>query len=337
MKTVFTLAASFLTESGHDRAYHESLQKAFQGLGYRVFTFIPHACQVKNLGPQWVRFFRAPSYRFLDYLRLLRRNDAQILFLESFSLREFSFLVSILLFRRSWELWLVFRDGFENAPRKQKAYAWITRLLRGRARYFSDSSLVIRTLAPLFKQPMTLLPIPHTAHLPPRTTPNPKICLWVPGKLRAEKGLESILAFCKSKDPALQQMKLCIESNELFRQQLNIEIEWIPSNLSRGDYLKQFHRTDALLLPYDPALFRSRTSGPFVEAIGMDKSVFTRSGSWLAHELLQYGLTEWILDWEARSAPSALLRGLNSNKAVQMSAAYRGFHTEESFQQHLFN
>ena len=331
MKTIFTLSTSFIKEVGHDRAYHESLQNAFQSLGYRVFTFIPIACQATNLPANWIRFFRRS--RLLDYLRLLKR-DVDILFIESYSLSElFALLIALLIRRPRLALWQVVRDA-----RRQRAHALLAHLLRwtlrGRYHLFSDSALVIRA----FKQPMTLLPIPHT---PPPGIPRPssKLSLWLPGAPRAEKGLAQLRTFCLSKDPALRQMKLFLSPNPLFDMPLDMEMQWVPTALSREDYCQLLHEVDILLFPYDPILYASRTSGPFVEAIALNKCVFTRDGSWLAHELRQHDLNECILDWDAPSAPSQLLAVFQDEavreKRAEMHRAYKVFHNEATFREVL--
>ncbi len=331
MKTVFTISTSFLTEVGHDRAYHTSLQNAFQNLGYRVFTFIPLACRATNLPPNWISFFRRS--RLLDYLRLLKR-DVDILFLESYGLSElFALFIALLIRRRHLALWQVIRDS-----RRSRTHALMSHLLRwtlrGNYHLFSDSALVIRA----FKQPMTLLPIPHTP-LPGTTRSSDKVSLWLPGAPRAEKGLQQLHTFCRSKDPTLRQMKLFLSPTPLFDTPLDIEIQWVPTALSRKDYCQLFHEVDILLFPYDPLLYATRTSGPFVEAITLNKCVFTRNGSWLAHELRQHDLSECILDWDAPLAPTQMLAVFYDEtvreKRAKMYRAYKEFHNEETFQKSL--
>ncbi len=53
-----------------------------------------------------------------------------------------------------------------------------------------------------------------------------------------------------------------------------------------------------ILLPYDPIVYQSSTSGIFVEVIIAGKLPLVKEGSWLSHELKKFNLPELIVDWQ---------------------------------------
>ena len=58
---------------------------------------------------------------------------------------------------------------------------------------------------------------------------------------------------------------------------------------SRSDYFRLLESSDAVLLAYDPARYRLRTSHILVEALGAGRPVITTGGTWMEEELSRWG------------------------------------------------
>jgi len=104
--------------------------------------------------------------------------------------------------------------------------------------------------------------------------------------------------------------------------------------LKREEYVAQLAKSDIILLPYDPVAYYARTSGLFVEAICAGKVVFTREGSWLAHELHRYDLHELITDFASLEHMISIAQDAEVlKKLARMQQAYQKFHSVENFAQ----
>lgn len=358
MKRVIAADPYFFNERGHHHSYHSAVQQSFRGLGYHVETIIPFVCQVPELdGAEWIRFFHHSHWRYLrsflhffDYVRLFKRMrresfEKTIFFLESYSLLDLSGLLFVVLLMKNKQLefWQVIRNGLEESSRKKAVYVWIAKgflfLLKNRYRLLSDSEVIVQSFQACLKCSVSLLPIPHTPSgvQAIHVSRHKKIRLWAAGEPRLDKGILELKKFCSMQNSNLSNMELWLESSRFFERshRVNLDIHWVSSRLSREEYLRTLMSVDALLSPYDPVLFASRTSGPFVEAICAGKLVFVRDGSWLARELRRFGLVECVLNWDDPLSPSFLTQAFYSEetqkKRYHMQQAYLDFHNIESF------
>lgn len=354
-----SLAPYFLNEGGHYHAYHQALQEAMEKYGYVTATYIPHECEVEGLNQKWVRHFhyvannrlllairKFPEYfRLFYWLRSNKTRASQILFLESYGVSDMpSILLAVyLLGTKRIHLWHVFREGWEHQSKKRRVHMLFSKLLawRLKERYsiFSDSTLIINSLSPYQKNTITLLPIPHIPKYTFRkdNIKQDRVVLWFPGSPRADKGIDEVIKFCKKQDPTLEKFELRIVKDPAFVNiATKLKIDFFPCHLGRDEYLLNLSTADAALFPYDPWIYSSRTSGPFVEAICAGKIVFVKAGSWLANELTMHDLTECILDWDADDLPSRMLELLNDpsikSKFETMQSCYREFHSQATFE-----
>src|SRR3989344_6122135 len=96
---------------------------------------------------------------------------------------------------------------------------------------------------------------------------------------------------------------------------------------------------DIILLPYDPSIYRSGTSGVFVEAIIAGKIPVVKEGSWLSYELKRFSLEELVIDWEKKNLYEYFC-SLPKNKEVlqkleKMRIEYRKFHSIRTYQKQI--
>jgi glycosyltransferase involved in cell wall biosynthesis len=63
------------------------------------------------------------------------------------------------------------------------------------------------------------------------------------------------------------------------------EITLVQGALQSGEYENLLASVDVVLLPYEPRMYSSATSGLFVDALALGKPVLVPSGTWMADEL----------------------------------------------------
>ncbi len=102
--------------------------------------------------------------------------------------------------------------------------------------------------------------------------------------------------------------------------------------LDRSEYAAALGRADIVMLPYDSAAYRDRTSGIFVEAIGLSKIVIAPAATWMGRELDRMGLYPGYRD-ESSDGILKHLCGAISRRAelgVQTAAVAPGWRREHS-------
>lgn len=178
---------------------------------------------------------------------------------------------------------------------------------RGAVRFATDSAELAKEYAAFAKRPFEVLPIPHTIHQAPNVQlpeipakDSRKIRVVYMGDAREEKGFELLPAVVRAcvGDPSMASVefvfqafisshyhqKMAVVIDELAKLKLS-QVYLVKSPLSPDGYQSLLASADLVLLPYDAATYRARTSGPFVEAICADKPVVIPSKSWMSTQL----------------------------------------------------
>jgi glycosyltransferase involved in cell wall biosynthesis len=232
----------------------------------------------------------------------------------------------------------------------------------GCVRIASDSAGLAKEFAALAQKPIEVWPIPHTLHSSsgscpseiPAKTPG-KIRLVYLGDAREEKGFELLPAAVRAcmEDASLSSVEFVFQAlvssryharmglviGELERLQAP-NLHLIQSSLSPDAYRALLESADLVLLPYDAATYRSRTSGPFVEAICAGKPVVIPRDSWMSAQLegSRAGVTFKSgsgpdLEQALRSALAALPD--HARAAGELSRRFSAYHNPRSFVAHL--
>lgn len=199
-----------------------------------------------------------------------------------------------ILAKRGAQVWVMLRcsdlDRFLDK--------WISCLLRDlRARercdlrLLTDSEVVASDLAGL--APFYLVPIPHTpTHSPVEVAdPHRPIIAWWAGAPRPTKGQAIIEGLAKRPIPP----GLSIVLPEMPGLDSRDRLDVLPPYLSPAAYAAMLARTDVMLLPYDPLLYRSGTSGIFIETVVAGKVPLVMAGTWMAAILQRYDLKAFVL------------------------------------------
>jgi hypothetical protein len=340
---MITLAQYCVQGTGHDLAYHGALHQLKGDLIKEVVTYIPKSHALGELPPTWQQFFSQPKSRFgvfpfrlFDYTRMyLLAKTPTVIFLETFNVQDFiAFFISTFLWASGQHtVCVLYRDGKEwsvwRKQLQQRISRWFQKRLGSRYIALTDSELVANSLG----KKTTVVPIPH---VPVNTTSfkaATPLILWFPGAPRVEKGIEQIRHLVKTQ---VDDEVLLFISEEANIRGSQFKITFLEKFIPREKYLEILDRAHVILLPYDDTLYRSRTSGPFVEAIVAGKWVVTTKGTWMAYELTRFGLEELIVDWAnpcllqeiRKTIGSALVQG----KMDKMAKSYREFHSQSKFE-----
>jgi hypothetical protein len=159
-------------------------------------------------------------------------------------------------------------------------------------------------------------------------------CWWPGGSTREDKGLHHIRLFAERIKRENLPIRLIAARNSA---QKGVQATlYVEDNMSRSNYEKWFNTADIVLLPYDPKVYHSATSGIFVEAILAGAIPVVRDGTWMASELKRYGLDSFIFDWEDPALPSRLVSLKKNKKLEDMAREYRKFHSIEGFTESMF-
>jgi hypothetical protein len=348
------------TERGHLFEYNKAVGQAARLAGWEHRAAVRAAARVAELPAGWEpclgskRTIMPPGplargekglrlfFSLSQYLRQQAREARPIiLFLEWFDfvhLLPFTLALATVSRRERFAIWVVHRlEGDQRLVSRANRFLlrWLRLLVQGRLVHLSDSELVVEDLA-RFGYSVHLLPIPHTVAANAATARAPldrrPVVAWLPGQALPSKGVEAVRRLTSIAGPEAEALRVVAsEASHFVHLPGACQVALVPDVLPRPDYVNWMQSADIILLPYDSALFRARTSGIFVEAIVAGKIAVVTDGTWMAHELRKYGLDKLILDWTSPTILSDVLR-LAADKGMrarlgQMQAAYAEFHS----------
>lgn len=353
MISFYSILPELNTEKGHIYAYHIALKQAVEKNGWKHFAWAPSSCLLPELPQGWrknladsnsgiVSHFKA----YLGALRMIARQEKPILFIEHFRLVHLITLcLALAVWRRPFHLWLLHRYEPSRMTRKGQIHAWIYRIFK---RYFGNSALQFFTdsvpLGNLQKEwlqaSVRVLPIPHSgAQDRVGNEEEDGTYWWWPGEAREEKGgkhISRIASLLKNSPIRLVVCKSALHKGVVEKSQ---GILVLKEGIPRSEYEQWLHRVDMVLLPYDPEVYRSATSGIFVEAIMAGKLAAVHEGTWMARELRNHCLDELIIDWEDSDVVEKLLALQKNQNVIEklrlMREAYCKYHSMDSFSQQL--
>lgn len=314
MNRLHVFAAHATSRTGHDEVYLEHVK----AIGKDVEIYLPKETEISK----WNKVFPKGAFgRFWTYYSLFRGNRG-VFFIEQFGVKELIFiLVAALLGKQKDDvLALLFRRTF---------YGWKCKLALGvmkwvsKVKLYADSELIPKSMG----FDATIVPIPHVVE---SQDYGDEWIMWWPGRPRVEKGLEDVRFLAKY----VGNEKLVVSEEARMEG-----VVALPKYLDREEYEEWFGRAKVILLPYDPFVYRTATSGIFVEAVVSGKMPVVKDGSWLAYELKRFGLCELIIEWDTPAVVEQIKALYHDegvrNKLRAMQEAYRQYHCFEGFREAL--
>ena len=118
-------------------------------------------------------------------------------------------------------------------------------------------------------------------------------------------------------------------------------VHLIKRPLSEAEYHTLLDSADLVLLPYNGLVYRSRTSGPFVEALCAGKPIVAPAHTWMAEELGDSRAGTFFqegTDAEFYAACVSAIEDLqhNSRAAREFGESYQRYHNPRSFVERMF-
>jgi hypothetical protein len=349
--------------AGHAGSYTEAVQKATADLHWPCVALrpenllFPQACspsertiRVWGASPAssgWLTklkdicvLVKSLSARLRE-ARTARDGGQVIVVVDGFTFLKLAcVMVASLRFRDTVHVWPIYRyDSFAN-PAEGRAYRglhWVLFHLwpRGHFRLLTDSDPLQEFLKEQYGLPVHTLPVPHTfEYLTPQTgkPSGEDLTCWWPGLPHPAKGLEIMRRLAQATGADSGKFRIAAARESGLREVPGgPKIELIDSGISQECYARRMLASDIILLPYDPASYRRRTSGIFVEAVTAGRMPLIRKGGWMSHELKQFNLAELEFDWESPGVFTRMLQlsgdGQVRQKLERMRAHYCSFHS----------
>jgi glycosyl transferase family 1 len=165
----------------------------------------------------------------------------------------------------------------------------------GKVVFATNSDLLKDQLSRQLGYAWTLMPVPiHWPNQAQGASSQSEAVFGFYGGLRVEKGsqllAEAISSFTQHTYSATRFIVHAprMECDEIASRRLADcnRVQLIRTNFrNKDEYFTEFCRANVILLPYDPHIYALRTSGIFIEALGLGRPVITTDGTWMAHQL----------------------------------------------------
>jgi glycosyltransferase involved in cell wall biosynthesis len=167
----------------------------------------------------------------------------------------------------------------------------------GTVRFAANSDLLASRLSEQLDRPCAVMPVPVRWPRHAIGPPDPGIVFGFFGGLRAEKGADILAAAVRTFAESYPDARFIIQAPpeesdaEIVATLSRLpRVELIPKSFTRKDaYFRSLGRAGWILLPYDPERYAIRTSGIFLEALGLGIPVVVTAGTWMARELQSSG------------------------------------------------
>ncbi len=92
------------------------------------------------------------------------------------------------------------------------------------------------------------------------------------------------------KGPAARRLRIWCSEEANLPPSEEIQLQRLPSELTREQYLKQMASTQLVILPYQAQFYTNRFSGIMLDAIQLGKIPVVPDGTFMAEELRKYDL-----------------------------------------------
>ncbi|WP_373478740.1 glycosyltransferase [Geminocystis sp.] len=358
-----SLIPNLMGGEGHIIPYHNSISQATKILGWHHEVIYSPEENLPNLPDNWhddlrgnkleidANFFYklqqikifSDSIKFYLKEKLSTNKSPQIIFIERFiHLQLFALWLSILFLpKNNLYIWVLYRHNFHQHKTKF-FYKLLNKLLKKAVKsnhfhLFSDSQLLADSMNKYFEESFTVMPIPHTEFIEKLPKNNNNIICWWAGPPREEKGWQIIKQLSQCETIFADHFTLVTaKSADLIHVNYGVKIILTDDNLHREKYVSLLANTDIMLIPYDAIAYQERTSGVFTESVIAGNIPVTMANTWMAKELLKFGLDKLIINWDNPQQIWQEINDIFHNEEIKiklklMQKAYRDFHNLSNF------
>ncbi|WP_308256743.1 hypothetical protein [Geminocystis sp. GBBB08] len=360
-----SLIPNLMGGEGHIIPYHISITEATKILGWHHEVVYSPEENLPDLPENWygelkgnkleidanfwyklkqIKLFSDTIRAFLiDKLVKQKSSQDHIIFIERFiHLQLLALWLSVLFLPKDGlYIWVLYRHNFHQ-HKTNFFYKLLNKLLKksvksNHFKLFSDSELLANSMAKYFEESFTVMPIPHTEFVEKLTNINDNIICWWAGPPREEKGWQIIQQLSKCKTHLADKFILvAAKSADLISLNHGVKVILTEDNLPREKYVSWLAKTDIMLIPYDAIAYQERTSGVFTESIIAGNIPVTMANTWMARELLKFGLDKLIINWDNPQQVWQEINNILDDEEIQiklkiMQKAYRDFHNLSSF------
>lgn len=350
-------------EVGHIYEYNMSVSASAELLGWKVSAFIPNKVELKTIPDFWItslpedNWLKKKSklkkvgllfFNFFRYFSLIKKikKEKAIIFWEHFTLLHMaSFALAVFLLRPKIQIWILHRYAYDSNTFHQRAYRAVHFMIarsigKDRLRLLTDSDLIAKINTKLFHKPFHVMPIPHgkldtlESFVKEKST---TYFWWPGGSLRKQKGLHYIKKLLMESKKTSEKVRYILAENAIrfLGEEKNEDIISTSVCLDKKEYQMWMNTADIILLPYDPVVYKTSTSGMFVEAIIANCIPFVRKGAWMEYELKKFDLEELSLNWDEGDIFEKILEISSrmdvKKKLEEMKIHFKAFHNPQSF------
>lgn len=227
----------------------------------------------------------------------------------------------------------------------------LLRLSRRPVRLATDTELLADEYTRLSGRSVAVFPIPHMPGIPAAcgAAPARPPTLLMPGHSSIGKGLDVVAAAVERWPDDLAGVRLRVQVSDwisgdsdrvralLAGMAARPFVTLLQGSPDTSVFYSWLQEADAILVPYNPALYGGQTSGIFAEAVGLGKPVITSPGSWMARQITSGRAAGTVMaDYSAGGLIEAVRNFLRNRdhheqQAAAMAAPWRAFHNSTTF------
>ena len=338
---LFFILPGFVNFSGHDGAFINTLntfaktnnyklevissEKNYINIDFDHHKIIPD--NNKNIFLKIINIF-ALIKNFFNFLNLNKINyDDKILIDGGSYYQQLGLALSFLLYRNKIKnIYIYYRIDFEKNFIKKIIMQFILFSLNNTSKnnliILTDSEALSNLLSQRYKYINYVMPIPHlltnNIDLNESKNENSIIKIWLPGPIRKDKGISNLHYLLKNIRQKKSNIKILINEKSKVEFSSLENIEFLKSNMPRDEYISLFRKNNIIILPYNDPSYKTRTSGIFLECISIGKKVLVSSNTYMADELIKYGLSDLVVDDWSNIDLITQIKEINLNNNLQL-------------------
>lgn len=346
MSSFFFILPAFKNLSGHEGSYLEVFYKICKKKKY-IFNFVIPKNNKEKIKQNKLKIIPNSHNNYLYdkiinifkfYLELKKKIPLKKK--NSFLIDGLSFyyIFSLLFFfitgKKQNIFFLYIRDYFTKFSIKNLILVIFLQLIKNRFErivLLTDTIYVFKKLK-LRQIETYILPVPHIIQKKNNIKKLRNPLIFLPGPYREDKGKENLLLFINNNIKS--NFNILVNEKFFLKNKLKQLIKFKDS-LNKEKYINYLNQCSFVILPYISDNYRFRTSGIFIESISISKPAFVSSNTWMADQLIKFGLKKLIInDWRLVKL-NRLIDIINQKdtkyRLKKMSNSFTRYHNKKNY------